>query len=169
MHWLLLGTCFTAFGCSIAYWIPFNKRLWSPSYSLVTTGTGICMYAALFFLCDWEAVSPCAERILRVGSTALKPFQWLGSNCILFFVLSECCGVLSWCLQTVRWGKPGNSQNIVGWFHDHFLWQSCGLGNGCPSSQSSCAPVEVAFTLVGLVFWILVCGVLHRWGIFWKI
>ncbi|CAK9042647.1 unnamed protein product, partial [Durusdinium trenchii] len=159
-HWLLLGTTFTAIGCWMTQWIPFNKRLWSPSYNLCTAGTGIFLYAALFFLCDREPSSPLWRKMTIIGTTALKPFQWLGANCILFFVLSECCGVLSWALQSVR----GEEQNIVRWFRDHFLWHTCRLGHHCPSPvgnvQNACAPVEVAFTLIGLLFWILV---LLRW------
>lgn len=120
-----------------------------------TAGTGIFLYAALFFLCDREPSSPLWRKMTIIGTTALKPFQWLGANCILFFVLSECCGVLSWALQSVR----GEEQNIVRWFRDHFLWHTCRLGHHCPSPvgnvQNACAPVEVAFTLIGLLFWIL--------------
>jgi predicted acyltransferase len=175
VHWTLLGTFFSVLGFWMTTWIAFNKRLWSPSYSLFTTGTGILMYALLFLLCDHNlpvsrsALSASFGKVGRFLSNILRPFQWLGSNCILFFVFSECCGVLSWFLQTITWGAQQNAkQNLVSWFHDKFLWHSCGLGKSC-TSQSPCGPVEVAFTAVGLLFWILVCGLLHRKGIFWKI
>ncbi|CAK9013194.1 Heparan-alpha-glucosaminide N-acetyltransferase (Transmembrane protein 76) [Durusdinium trenchii] len=85
-HWLLLGTTFTAIGCWMTQWIPFNKRLWSPSYNLCTAGTGIFLYAALFFLCDREPSSPLWRKMTIIGTTALKPFQWLGANCSV-----DCC------------------------------------------------------------------------------
>lgn len=167
LHWSLIATCFTVLGSWLTIWVPFNKRLWSPSYSLFTTGTGIFMYAVLFLLCDESTrnTERSVSRSTRFCINLLKPFQWLGSNCILFFVFSECCGVLSWFLQTITWGTA--KQNLVSWFHDEFLWHSCGLGRNCTTRL--CGPVEVVFTIVGLIFWIFVCGLLHRKGIFWKI
>ncbi|CAJ1349309.1 unnamed protein product [Effrenium voratum] len=163
-HWLILGALCASLGAALSFGLPFNKRLWSPSYSLFTAGTGTVLYSGLFAACD---AAP-SSRAAAVFGTALAPFQWLGSNCILFFVFSECCGVLSWLLRVVSWGQPASEHNIVHWFHDQFLWQTCSLGAGCKSG-ALCGPVEVAYTVVGLVFWVLVCGILHRKQIFWKI
>lgn len=169
VHWILLGTFLSVLGLSVTAWIAFNKRLWSPSYSLFTTGTGILMYALLFFLCDAKrSAASISGKLGRFATNVLKPFQWLGSNCILFFVLSECCGVLSWFLQTVTWDSKGSKENLVSWFHDKFLWHSCGLGRNC-SPPGACGPVEAVYTTVGLIFWIVLCGLLHRKRIFWKI
>lgn len=159
-HCLLLGTALAMLGLSLSYLVAFNKRLWSPSYNFFTAGTGICLYTMLYAVCDveWSVF----HRLRQGTVILLKPFQWLGCNCIFFFVFSECCGVLSWMLQFVTWGSD---RNLVRCFRD-FLWHS-GLGRWC--NTELCGPVEVAYTAVGLLFWILVCGLLYRKGIFWKI
>ena len=159
LHWLLLAALLAVLGLSLSYFVAFNKRLWSPSYNFFTAGTGICLYTMLYVVCDveWSLF-----RRLRQGTVLLlKPFQWLGCNAIFFFVFSECCGLLSWMLQCVTWGS---GRNLVRCFRD-FLWHS--LGRQC--NTELCGPVEVAYTAIQLMFWILLCGLLYRKGLFWKI
>ncbi|CAE7196395.1 HGSNAT [Symbiodinium sp. CCMP2456] len=164
VHWAMLAAFCTVAGISMSGWLPFNKRLWSPSYSFFTSGTAILMYALLYFACD-----VLAQRPTFWGRAALRfaplyaPFRWLGSNCILFFVLSDCCGVFSWFLQFIAWGHPAGEHNVVHWFRKQLLRKAFNC------TATLCGPADVAYALVGLAFWVLVCGVLHRRGIFWKI
>merc|ERR1712176_287643 len=89
--------------------VPFNKRLWSPSYNLFMCGFGTLAYAALYILCD-AGIAPTVGRISRA---CLAPLQWLGSNCILFFIFSDSCGVLSWIIKILTWGTPHIESNLV--------------------------------------------------------
>lgn len=171
VHWTMLAAFCTVAGISMSGWLPFNKRLWSPSYSFFTSGTAILMYALLYFACD-----VLAQRPSFWGRAALRfaplyaPFRWLGSNCILFFVLSDCCGVFSWFLQFIAWGHPAGEHNVVHWFRKQLLrslWLSQHSSIALPVLRF--ASVDAVYALVGLAFWVLVCGVLHRRGIFWKI
>lgn len=164
VHWTMLAAFCTVAGISMSGWLPFNKRLWSPSYSFFTSGTAILMYALLYFACD-----VLAQRPSFWGRAALRfaplyaPFRWLGSNCILFFVLSDCCGVFSWFLQFIAWGHPAGEHNVVHWFRKQLLRKAFNC------TTTACGPADAVYALVGLAFWVLVCGVLHRRGIFWKI
>jgi len=114
VHWAMLAAFCTVAGIFLSGWLPFNKRLWSLSYSLFTSGTAILM---------------------------------LGSNCILFFVLSDCCGLFSWFLQFIAWGNPAGEHNVVYWFRKQLLWKAFNC------TATPCGPADAAYALVGLAFW----------------
>jgi len=170
LHWLALGAVLTAFASVLSIWVPCNKRLWSPSYSLLMSGLATLVYAGLFLVIDAGSLLPqSAQRIIRLAKAVCSPLQWLGENCILFFVLSDCCGVLDWLLRSVTWGKPYAENNVVAWFQNTVLMQWLNLGASCTGSYHLCGPAVMTFVWIEILFWILVCGLLHRQGIFWKI
>jgi len=148
VHWAMLAAFCTVAGIFLSGWLPFNKRLWSLSYSLFTSGTAILMHALLYFACD-----VLAHRPTLWGRAALRfawlyaPFRWLGSNCILFFVLSDCCGLFSWFLQFIAWGNPAGEHNVVYWFRKQLLWKAFNC------TATPCGPADAAYALVGLAFW----------------
>eukprot|EP00439_Symbiodinium_sp_Y106_P012995 s7878_g1.t3 len=71
VHWAMLAAFCTVAGIFLSGWLPFNKRLWSLSYSLFTSGTAILMHALLYFACD-----VLAHRPTLWGRAALR-FAWL--------------------------------------------------------------------------------------------
>jgi len=171
-HWLLLAVVGVGIGSVLSTAVPLNKRLWSPSYNLLTSGACAAMYALLFLACDAAPLLHSASHRWLLTSrwcrAVLAPLQWLGTNSILFFVMSDCSGLLSWLLRMIAWGSPHSKNNIVYFFEYTVLYKWFRLGADC-SSNSPCGPVILVYTLVELVFWILVCGVLHKKGIFWKL
>lgn len=74
---LALGAALGAAGVALGGAIPLNKRLWTPSFALLTAGIAIAVLAAL------AAVEP--TRIVR----AFAPAEWLGRNAIVVYVGSE--------------------------------------------------------------------------------
>ena len=67
-----------ALGLVLAPVLPLNKRLWTPSYVLVTGGIGLLVLAAAYWLVDVRGV----RRPFRV-------LEVLGGNAIVAFALSE--------------------------------------------------------------------------------
>uniref|UniRef100_A0A7S4Q9P3 Heparan-alpha-glucosaminide N-acetyltransferase catalytic domain-containing protein n=1 Tax=Alexandrium monilatum TaxID=311494 RepID=A0A7S4Q9P3_9DINO len=170
LHWLVLGVALTAFASVLSIWVPLNKRLWSPSYSLLMCGLAALIYSGLFLVVDASAVLPASlRRFSRWAKAILSPLQWLGENCILFFVLSDCCGVLDLLLRSITWGKPYTEKNVVAWFQNTVLMQWFGLGSSCAGMYAECGPAVMTYVWIEILLWVIVCGVLHRQGIFWKI
>ena len=72
------GTGLLVAGLALAPLVPVNKRLWSPSFVLVTGGIAVLALALAHWLVD--------ERGVR---GPLRPFEVLGLNAIVAFVFSE--------------------------------------------------------------------------------
>lgn len=170
LHWICLGTFAVVCALVLSVWVPLNKRLWSPSYNLLNCGVATLTYACLFGAIDGG--TPSGTRIARLrewGKIVLAPLQWLGTNCILFFVLSDCCGVLDWLLRSLTWGKPYGEKNPVYWFQSIFLMKWLHLGNSCAKGYDECGPARMVYVWIQIASWMLICGVLYHKGIFWKI
>eukprot|EP00928_Gymnodinium_smaydae_P010134 TRINITY_DN13805_c2_g1_i1.p1 TRINITY_DN13805_c2_g1~~TRINITY_DN13805_c2_g1_i1.p1 ORF type:complete len:520 (-),score=55.93 TRINITY_DN13805_c2_g1_i1:164-1723(-) len=169
-HWTVLGLVLLVAGLLLSAWIPMNKRLWSPSYGLFMSGAATVAYACFFGLIDATALHPPKfQAFARVVRILLTPLQWLGANCILFFVLSDCCGVISFLMQSVTWGYPPNKNNIVSWFQETVLMDTFRLGSGCTGSFEHCGPALMAFVWIEIIVWVGICGILFQKNIFWKI
>ena len=97
---LSLGLILTGLAVRYSSNIPFNKALWTLPYNLVTAGGSL----GLFALLDWCTISKA------------NPFVHLGSNAILFFVMSDCGGVLSVFLNSVYVPTEEGNTGIVDLF-----------------------------------------------------
>ena len=72
------GTALLAVGLALAPLVPVNKRLWSPSFVLVTGGIAVLALALLHWLVDGRGVA-----------RPFRPFEVLGIEAIVAFVFSE--------------------------------------------------------------------------------
>ena len=75
---LLGGAGLLAVGAVLAFVLPLNKHLWSPSYVLLTGGIGLVVLAVLHWLVDLRGTA--------------RPFRFaevLGTNAIVAFAASE--------------------------------------------------------------------------------
>ncbi|MBR1788227.1 MAG: DUF1624 domain-containing protein [Bacteroidaceae bacterium] len=79
-----LGAAMTAAGLLLALWVPLNKRIWSPSYVLVTCGLATLL---LLLLTGVERGKPSRPRFF--ASSLHKPFIAFGMNAFFLYVLSE--------------------------------------------------------------------------------
>jgi len=159
-HWLAVAAPTLVLSGLIALIAPMNKRMWSPSYSLFMCGSATVTYAFLYLVCDAYSCLPAPLQTVSKGIRfCLTPLQMLGTNAILFFVGSSSCGMLQWILEIVTWGD--HQQTIVGWYRQSILADTFGL--------HAAGPQQVAFTSIEIVFWMCLCSVLYKKGIFWKI
>ncbi|MFW3170604.1 heparan-alpha-glucosaminide N-acetyltransferase domain-containing protein [Geodermatophilus sp. CPCC 206100] len=72
------GAALLAGGLALAEVVPVNKRLWSPSFVLVTGGIALLALAVLHWLVDQRGLA-----------RPFRPFEVLGLNAIVAFVFSE--------------------------------------------------------------------------------
>lgn len=72
---LLIAGYLWSFGC------PINKRLWSPSFTLVTSGSTVLLLAIMMYVVD-----------LREYKRWSFPFKVVGVNPLFIYVLSEMAG-----------------------------------------------------------------------------
>ncbi len=72
------GTALLVTGLALAPLVPLNKRLWSPSFVLVTGGIALLALALLHWLVDVRGVA-----------RPFRPFEVLGVNAVVAFVFSE--------------------------------------------------------------------------------
>jgi predicted acyltransferase len=77
--WFFLSGCVLLLASVILdMWIPINKRLWTPSYVLMTTGWAHLVFACSFFLID-----------VRGYKRRLTPFLVFGMNAIFIYAVSS--------------------------------------------------------------------------------
>ena len=72
-----LATLLALSGYLLSFGLPLNKRIWSPSYVLVTCGMATALLSALTVFID-----------MRQRKAWTPPFQWFGMNAIVLFVAS---------------------------------------------------------------------------------
>lgn len=84
----LAGLALAALGLALAPIVPLNKRLWTSSYALLSSG----LSALLFVACVLAARGPALRK-------ALWPLDVLGMNAILGYIVSLLIG-----LAGMRWG-----------------------------------------------------------------
>jgi predicted acyltransferase len=93
-------------GLLVAPLLPLNKRLWTPSFVLVTGGIGLLVLAALHWLVDVRGIR-----------RPFRPAEVLGLNAIVAFALSELLfrAVLSHRVQpaVVRWLDSVSSAGVA--------------------------------------------------------
>lgn len=74
----LYGLILAGAGLLLSLWLPLNKRIWSPSYALFTSGSCALLLAALGWLVDLRG---------RRGWTPF--FEAFGRNALAIYILSE--------------------------------------------------------------------------------
>lgn len=77
-----VGLLLIVAGLALAPWFPLNKKLWTSSFALFTSGASAVLFALCMLLCRSEAM-------LRL----LAPFRVFGMNAILGYILSLLIGL----------------------------------------------------------------------------
>jgi len=77
------GLALAAIGLAMAPWVPVVKKLWSPSFAVLTAGTSLLYFAIALWLVD-----------LRGYRRLAQPFVELGSNAIAIYVFTLALGAL---------------------------------------------------------------------------
>jgi predicted acyltransferase len=122
---------------------PINKKLWSPSFVLLTAG----LASALFGL-TWEVVDVLGVR------RGVSPFVAFGRNAIALYVGSE---VLASVLAAIRWtGVDGTISSLAERIHRAVF-------------ASWLPPAPASLALATVLLWTLVALEMHRRGVYWKV
>ncbi|HEX8303091.1 acyltransferase family protein [Sphingomonas sp.] len=83
LRWIAIGgVTLIAMGLAMHPWFPLNKKLWTSSFALLTSG----LSALLLVLCVLAGRAPAIRA-------ALTPFQVFGMNAILGYILSLLIGL----------------------------------------------------------------------------
>lgn len=94
----VVGTVLVIGGWLLSYGLPLNKRVWSPSYVLVTCGLASLLQALLMYVIDIQQ---------KKGWTTF--FHVFGVNALALYVSSELLAILL--------GNFGVSETVYGWIH----------------------------------------------------
>ena len=131
-------------GCFLyANGLPLNKALWTLSYNMITTGVVIGAWSLL------DVFSP------RDASN--NPFIHLGMNGLLFYILSDCGGVVGAFVNSLWIERNEHRVTIVTWFLDDFL-------------EVKDNPHRIIFyALVQLTLYLLLMSILYHKRVFIKI
>jgi predicted acyltransferase len=101
---LACGVALIAGGVLWSYSLPLNKRLWTSSFALFTSGIAMVLLAVLF----WRIDSGRSDDLQR--SRLLKPWLVFGTNALTAYVLSE---VLAMALAAVPVHGGENLQQLL--------------------------------------------------------
>lgn len=126
-----------------------------------------------------------------IDTLLLKPFMYLGTNAMLFFVFSDSGQTACRIVSAVTWDKDyvpaeQSQKNLVYFFKKTVLmdWlgfrcpsfdivnaqgsQVCGDGRLRVDEKSGCSMILV-YTGTQLVMWVFICRQLYKWKWFWKV
>lgn len=140
---LAAGAAGVVAGAALSPWIPINKKLWTPSFALLTAGLASAALAG-------AVAAASAPRLAR----GLAPLRTLGRNPLAAFLIS---GALSALLAQVRapWGDGRDSAHA-------FLYRQLSW-IGDPTLRSHADAFLFALAIFGILRWF------ERRGWAWKV
>ena len=144
-----LGLVLWGVGCLIIGWgwgltFPINKKLWTSSYVIFTTGWALLLLAGCYYLIE--------VRHLKRWS---KAFEIMGLNAIALFIASV---LLIKILVRTKIGTGESAITTYNWIYQNIFASWAGNVNG-----------SLLFALVTLLFWWVVAFLLYRQRWFIKI
>lgn len=124
---------------------PINKKIWTSSYVLYTSGIALLVLATVLYLVDhlgWKKWT--------------KPFQIYGMNALFVYVMS---GIVVKLIMAIKWtGSEGATISMRSWLYDTLFT------SWLPDYEAS-----LAFAIANVLFFYLLAVVLYRKKIFIKV
>ncbi|KAK9136892.1 hypothetical protein Sjap_007486 [Stephania japonica] len=147
-HWFLMGVFLFVFGIILHFTnaIPLNKQLYSFSYVCLTAGAAALVFSLFYVVVD----------ILGIHYLFL-PFKWIGMNAMLVYVMAA-EGIFAGFINGWYYDDPHNT--LIYWIQKHIfisVWHSTKVG------------ILLYVIFAEILFWALVAGICHRFGIYWKL
>ncbi|QLE56759.1 acyltransferase family protein [Nostoc sp. TCL26-01] len=144
-----IGLALFGIGCVIVGWawgwvFPINKKLWTSSYVIFTSGWALLLLAACYELIE--------VRLIRRWS---QPWEIMGLNAIAIFVPSV---LLIKILVKTKIGTDENAPSTYNWLYQNLFVSWAGTFNG-----------SLLFALVTVLFWWVVAVVMYRQRWFIKV
>jgi len=150
--WSLLGSCLIVASVILQFWLPYNKRIWSFSFALVTAGIDGLILVICYV---------CVDLFMWRGSiaiqTAIKPFIWIGTNPLFIFVAMIFLEIIL--LDTVHVTLNGNKASLWAWLF------AKGFSSWIPDPYFA----SLIFSLVHLILWEIVGFIMYKRKWFVKI
>ena len=103
---LLIGCGFLFLGYTLDYINPINKKIWSSSYTIYTTGLAILLLSFLIWIIDLK----------KIQLTITSFFICFGKNPLFIFVLS---GLIPRLLNLIHIKSGGDTVNPLEWLYEH--------------------------------------------------
>ena len=85
----VVGTILVIGGYLLSYGLPLNKRIWSPSYVMVTCGLASLLQAILMYVIDLSG-----SKLFTLHSSLFTFFRAFGVNALALYVSSELLAIL---------------------------------------------------------------------------
>ena len=143
---LLIGVAFLLLGYFLDYFVPINKKIWSSSFTIYTSGLAILLLSFLTYLIDLK------KKNLWFTSFFLS----FGKNPLFIFVLS---GLIPRLMNLIHIKSDDDFVNPLEWFYEHFLqniYKDARLGS-------------FIFSLIMVLFYWLIAYVLDKKKIYIKV
>ncbi|MDZ7958126.1 MAG: acyltransferase family protein [Aulosira sp. DedQUE10] len=144
-----IGLVLFGIGCLIVGWawgwtFPINKKIWTSSYVVFTSGWALLLLAACYELIE-------VRRIRRWS----KPFEIMGLNAIALFVASV---LLIKILVRTNIGTGEKAPSTYDWIYQNVFASWAGTFNG-----------SLLFALVTVLLWWVVAAIMYRQRWFFKV
>lgn len=141
---IVIGLISLIIGQVWGFWFPINKKLWTSSYVIFTTGWALLLLAACYELIEVRSIRRWA-----------KPFEIMGLNAIFVFIASV---LMIKILVKTHIGIGEKAPNTYTWIYKHFF-----------VSWASAMNASLLFAMVTVLFWWLVVYGMYRKRWFFKI
>lgn len=105
---LLLGVGFVLLGYTLDYFIPINKKIWSSSYTIYTSGLAILLLSFLIWVLD------ISKKQLKITSFFIS----FGRNPLFIFVLS---GLIPRLMNLIHIKSDDDYINPLEWLYEHLF------------------------------------------------
>lgn len=124
---------------------PFNKKIWSSSFVLYTSGVALLFFGTIYWLVDAKG-----------HKWWIKPFQVFGMNALFAYILST---IIAKMMYTINWiDSAGETVSLKGWMYASFYT------SWLPPKAAS-----LAFALTNVLIVLAFCWILYRKKIYIKV
>ncbi|XP_008454037.2 uncharacterized protein LOC103494580 isoform X1 [Cucumis melo] len=147
-QWVTMGFTLLILGLVLHFThaIPLNKQLYTFSYVCVTSGAAALVFSVFYILVDIWGL-----RYLFL------PLEWIGMNAMLVYVMAA-AGIFAGFINGWYYEDPHNT--LIYWIKKHLfigVWHSKKVG------------ILLYVIFAEILFWGVVSGILHRFGLYWKL
>jgi len=124
---------------------PFNKKIWSSSFVLYTSGVALLFLGTVYWLVDEKGYKGW-----------IRPFQIFGMNALFAYILSSGFAKLT---GLIRWQTAaGDTMSVRGWLYQNFFT------SWLPDYNAS-----LAFAIFNVLFVFFFCWILYKKKIYIKV
>ncbi len=88
---LLVGAMLTILGLGLDCIVPINKKVWSPTFVLISCGLGILLLGLLIYAVDFKKIG-----VHRLNRAWMQPAEVFGANPLFLYILSSILGCVMW-------------------------------------------------------------------------